>query len=100
MNDYKLAPESYLFNGQPLQHKFNNNYSKAEMLEITINLNKDYESGQLSAKTLSWIIDNKRFGDFTAKVILDKMLAKGIIKENPVTKDAQPNFKPKTVFDW
>ena len=42
----------------------------------------------------------KKFGGYTAKLILDDMLKKNIIRKNPLTSENKPFFKPKGVFDF
>ena len=49
------------FKEEPLQHWYNNNYTKEEKLQIVIDLQNDYENGLLSQETIAWIVNNKRF---------------------------------------
>ena len=92
--------QPYYYNDKELEDTFNNYYSKAQKLEITMNLWSDYNSGMLSAEQLTWIINQKKFGGYTAKLILDDMLKKNIIRKNPLTGENKPFIKPKGVFDF
>jgi hypothetical protein len=49
----------YLFKGKPLQNKFNNDYNRAEKIEIILQLQNDFDNGILSPNTLLSIIYNK-----------------------------------------
>lgn len=95
-----FTPPIYLINDKPLQSQFNNNYTRAEKVDIVMQLMNDYQSGILTAKTCKDIIDNKLYGSFTAKYILNDMQQKNIIKENPYTKDNRPLIPPRSIFDW
>jgi hypothetical protein len=90
----------YLFNGMPLQSKYNNNYTRGEKIEIVLQLENDYQNGMLSGNTLKEIILNKLYGSFTALRILSNMQEKGIIKTNPFTNNNKPILPKKTIFDW
>jgi hypothetical protein len=70
------------FKEEPLQHWYNNNYTKEEKLQIVIDLQNDYENGLLSQETIAWIVNNKRFGEFSCRLIIQDMLKKGIIKKD------------------
>jgi len=90
----------YYYKDKPLQHFYNNNYTKEEKLEITIQLQSDYEAGMLSVEQCRWIYNNSRFGSFTATRIMDDMMKRKIIKKNPITGDKRTFHKPKSIFDW
>ena len=94
----------YYYKNKPLQHFYNNDYSKEEKLEITIQLQSDYEAGMLSVSQCRWIWENKRYGSFTASRIMDEMMNKKIIKKNPITGDdrrfSNPSGKPKGPFNF
>jgi len=100
------APPSnfYYYKNKPLQHFYKNDYTKEEKLEITMQLQSDYEAGMLSVSQCRWIWENKRYGSFTASRIMDEMMNKKIIKKNPVTGDSRrfsnPSGKTKSIFDW
>ena len=46
------------FKEEPLQHWYNNNFTKEEKLQIVIDLQNDYENGLLSQETIAWIVNN------------------------------------------
>ena len=99
----KTPPSSeipYYYNDKELEDTFNNYYTKAQKLEITLQLESDYKSGMLSVEQLTWIINQKKFGGYTAKLILDDMLKKKIIRKNPLPGENKPFIKPKGVFDF
>ena len=81
------------FKEKPLQHWYNNNYTKEEKLQIVIDLQNDYENGLLSQEVIAWIVNNKRFGDFSCRLIIQDMLKKGIIK-----KDFTGNFTTEEIL--
>ena len=97
-------PSYYYYKDKPLQHFYKNDYTKEEKLEITMQLQSDYEAGMLSVSQCRWIWENKRYGSFTASRIMDEMMNKKIIKKNPVTGDSRrfsnPSGKTKSIFDW
>ena len=99
-NKFPPTPLPYLFKGKPLQSMRKNNYSKSEKIEIVIKINNEYKAGLLPLSKLIWIWVNERFGKFTAEMLIDDMLEKGIIKLNPITMDKRTFRKPKTIFDW
>tara|TARA_Y100000401_G_C8204959_1_gene165517 strand:- start:158 stop:439 length:282 start_codon:yes stop_codon:yes gene_type:complete len=70
------------FKEEPLEHFYNNRYTKEEKLQIVLDLWEDYENGLLSQETIAWIVNNKRFGDFSCRLIIQDMLKKGIIKKD------------------
>jgi len=70
------------FKEEPLEHSYNNRYTKEEKLQIVLDLWQDYENGLLSQETIAWIVNNKRFGDFSCRLIIQDMLKKGIIKKD------------------
>ena len=90
----------YLFKGKPLQNKFNNDYNRAEKIEIILQLQNDFDNGILSPHTLLSIIYNKLYGSFVAVRLLNEMQQKNIIKKNPFTNDNKPILPKKTIFDW
>jgi hypothetical protein len=49
MNDNSNKIPVYLFKGKPLQNKFNNDYNRAEKIEIILQLQNDFDNGILSA---------------------------------------------------
>ena len=90
----------YLFKGKPLQNKFNNDYNRAEKIEIILQLQNDFDNGILSPHTLLSIIYNKLYGSFVAVRLLNEMQQKNIIKTNPFTNNNKPILPKKTIFDW
>ena len=70
------------FKEEPLEHSYNNRYTKEEKLQIVLDLWQDYENGLLSQEVIAWIVNNKRFGDFSCRLIIQDMLKKGIIKKD------------------
>ena len=70
------------FKEEPLEHSYNYRYTKEEKLQIVLDLWQDYENGLLSQETIAWIVNNKRFGDFSCRLIIQDMLKKGIIKKD------------------
>lgn len=104
MNDsFKDTPPEeslYYYKGKPLQHFYKNNYTKEEKLEITIQLQSDYEAGMLSVEQCRFIYNNSRYGSFTATKIMDDMMKKDIVKKNPISNDKRLFHKPKNTFDW
>jgi hypothetical protein len=100
MNDNSNKIPVYLFKGKPLQNKFNNDYNRAEKIEIILQLQNDFDNGILSPHTLLSIIYNKLYGSFVAVRLLNEMQQKNIIKKNPFTNDNKPILPKKTVFDW
>ena len=81
------------FKEEPLEHSYNNSYTKEEKLQIVLDLWQDYENGLLSQETIAWIVNNKRFGDFSCRLIIQDMLKKGIIK-----KDFTGNFTTEEIL--
>ena len=70
------------FKEEPLEHSYNNSYTKEEKLQIVLDLWQDYENGLLSQETIAWIVNNKRFAEFSCRLIIQDMLKKGIIKKD------------------
>ena len=70
------------FKEEPLEHSYNISYTKEEKLQIVLDLWHDYENGLLSQETIAWIVNNKRFGEFSCRLIIQDMLKKGIIKKD------------------
>ena len=64
------------FKEEPLPHKNRNNLSKSDKLQIINDLWEDYNNGLLDNETISWIINNDRFGHFTCQLIIEDMLRK------------------------
>lgn len=81
------------FKEEPLEHSYNNRYTKEEKLQIVLDLWQDYENGLLSQEVIAWIVNNKRFGDFSCRLIIQDMLKKGIIK-----KDFTGNFTTEEIL--
>ena len=102
-NKFSATPPEespYYYKDKPLQHFYKNNYTKEEKLEITIQLQSDYEAGMLSVSQCRWIYNNSRYGSFTATKIMDDMMKKDIVKKNPISNDKRLFHKPKNTFDW
>ena len=88
------------FKDEPLKHWHFNNYNKAEKLQIVVNLWKDYENGLLDKETISWIVNNKRTGHFTCKLIIQDMIQKKIIdRDFTGCFSPQDLQKPKKQYD-
>ena len=100
MSDNTNKIPIYLYKGKPLQSRANNDYNRAEKIEIILQLEDDYKNGLLTPHTLLNLIDNKLYGSYTALRILNDMFEKGIIKKNPFTNNNKPILPKKTVFDW
>ena len=100
------APPSnfYYYKNKPLQHFYKNTYSKEEKLEITLQIERDFEASMITVEQLTWIIEERKYGGFTAGRCLDKLLDKKVIKKNPVTGDerrfSNPSGKTKGPFDF
>jgi hypothetical protein len=88
------------FKDEPLQHYHRNNYTKAEKLQIVVDLWNDYENGLLNKETISWIVENKRCGHFSCKLIIEDMIKKGIV-DGDFTGCYSPQDlqKPKKEYD-
>ena len=99
-----LLSNLYYYKNKPLQHFVFNQYKKEEKIEITLQIERDFEASMITVEQLTWIIEEKKYGGFTAGRCLDKLLDKKVIKKNPVTGDerrfSNPSGKPKTKFDW
>lgn len=93
-------PPNYIFKGKPLKHFNNNNYTRKEKIEIVQLLWSDYGDGLLSQEVLVEIVLSNSYGAYTAKLILNDMMQKGILKINPFNKTNKPIFKKKGLFDW
>jgi hypothetical protein len=88
------------FKDEPLKHWHFNNYNKAEKLQIVVDLWKDYENGLLDKETISWIVNNKRTGHFTCKLIIQDMIQKKIIdRDFTGCFSPQDLQKPKKQYD-
>jgi hypothetical protein len=88
------------FKDEPLKHWHFNNYNKAEKLQIVVDLWKDYENGLLDKETISWIVNNKKTGHFTCKLIIQDMIQKKIIdRDFTGCFSPQDLQKPKKQYD-
>ena len=88
------------FKDEPLKHYHFNNYNKAEKLQIVVDLWNDYENGLLDKEVISWIVNNKRVGHFTCKLIVEDMIKKKIIDRDFTGKFPPEAFiKPKNEYD-
>jgi len=100
------APPSslYYYKNKPLQHFVFNQYTKEEKIEITLQIERDFEASMITVEQLTWIIEEKKYGGFTAGRCLDKLLDKKVIKKNPITGDerrfSNPSGKPKGPFNF
>jgi hypothetical protein len=74
--------------------------TRAEKIEIILQLQNDFDNGILSPHTLLSIIYNKLYGSFVAVRLLNEMQQKNIIKTNPFTNNNKPILPKKTIFDW
>ena len=90
----------YLFKGKPLQGIRNNSYSSADKIELINQLWDDYSSGMINKDILVAIILDKLFPAYTAQLILNDMMEKGVLKINPFNHTTKPIFKKKGLFDW
>jgi len=99
-SDNPPAEYPYYYKDNPLQHFTNNNYTREEKIEITIQLEADYKAGMLSVANCRWIYNNSRYGSFTATRIMDDMMKKNIIKKNPISNDKRLFHKERSKFDW
>jgi len=88
------------FKDEPLKHYHFNNYNKAEKLQIVVDLWNDYENGLLDKETIKWIVNNKRTGHFTCKLIIQDMIQKKIIdRDFTGCFSPQDLQKPKKQYD-
>ena len=92
--------DSYNYKDKPLKHFHFNNYTKEEKLEITLQIERDFNAGMISISQLTWIYETKRFGGFSASLCLDKLMKKNVLKRNPITGDKRLFNKEKSKFDW
>ena len=103
MNDSSKATppaNAYYYKDKPLEHSYNNNYTKEEKLEIILQIERDFNAGMISISQLTWIYENKMYGSFSAGLCLDKLMKKNILKRNPITGDKRLFNKEKSKFDW
>ena len=89
----------YYYNNEPLQHWYNNDYSPSDKLNITVQIQEDFKNALISTDQLVWIIKETRFGDYSAKLIIDRLMFEGKLKYNPVTMDTRKNIKERSAFD-
>ena len=94
-----MSEEEYLYNNEPLQLSYRNNYTPPEKIEIVLKLQQDYEAGMVSDAQVRWIVNNAKFGSFTIMKIIDKLLFEKKLKYNPITLDKRTFYKPKMPFD-
>ena len=92
--------DSYNYKDKPLEHFHFNNYTKEEKLEITLQIERDFNAGMISISQLTWIYENKKYGSFSARLCLDKLMKKNVLKRNPITGDKRLFNKEKSKFDW
>jgi hypothetical protein len=70
------------FKDETLPHRNRNDLSKSDKLQIINDLWEDYNNGLLDKETITWIVNNERFGDFSCKLIIEDMLRKKIITKD------------------
>lgn len=101
-DDFKSTPPAlqYFYKDKPIQKLRGNNYTKEEKIELIQQLWFDYESGMLDKDILIKIVLDNLYPSFTAQLILNDMMEKGILKKNPFTFTDKPIFKKKGLFDW
>ncbi len=93
-------PLPYTFKGKPLQKTRSNNYTKEEKIELIEQLWNDYYGGMIKPQVLTNIVLDNLYPSYTAQLILNDMMQKGILKKNPFTLTDKPIFKKKGLFDW
>lgn len=93
-------PLPYTYKGKPLQKTRSNNYTKEEKIELIEQLWNDYHGGMIKPQVLTNIVLDNLFPSYTAQLILNDMMQKGILKKNPFTFTDKPIFKKKGLFDW
>ena len=84
----------YLYNNEPLQKSYNNNYTPPEKIEINELIQSDFENGMLSFEQMYLIINDGLYGSFTCMRIIDNLMHSGKLKKNPITLTTR-SFKPK-----
>ena len=88
------------FKEELLPHFLNNKLTKKDKLQIVVDLWNDYENGLLDKETISWIVNNKRVGHFTCKLIIEDMIKKKIIdRDFTGCFSPQDLQKPKKPYD-
>ena len=102
MNSIKATPPAftYTFKGKPLQRTRFNNYTQAEKIELIEQLWNEYNAGILKPQILTNIVLDNLFPAYTAQLILNDMMEKGVLKINPFNNTTKPIFKKKGIFDW
>lgn len=93
-------PLPYTYKGKPIQKLRGNNYTKEEKIELIQQLWNDYYGGMIKPEVLTNIVLDNLYPSFTAQLILNDMMQKGILKKNPFTFTDKPIFKKKGLFDW
>ena len=93
-------PLPYTYKGKPLQKTRSNNYTKEEKIELIQQLWNDYYGGMIKPQVLINIVLDNLYPSYTAQLILNDMMQKGILKKNPFTFTDKPIFKKKGLFDW
>ena len=88
------------FKDELLPHFYNNKLTKQDKLQIVVDLWNDYENGLLDKETIKWIVENKRCGHFTCKLIIEDMIKKKIIdRDFTGCFSPQDLQKPKKPYD-
>ena len=88
------------FKDELLPHFYNNKLTKEDKLQIVLDLWNDYENGLLDKETIKWIVENKRCGHFTCKLIIEDMIKKKIIdRDFTGCFSPQDLQKPKKEYD-
>jgi len=88
------------FKDELLPHFYNNKLTKQDKLQIVVDLWNDYENGLLDKETIKWIVENKRCGHFTCKLIIEDMIKKKIIdRDFTGCFSPQDLQKPKKEYD-
>ena len=93
-------PLPYTYKGKPLQKTRSNDYTKEEKIELIQQLWNDYYGGMIKPQVLTNIVLDNLYPSYTAQLILNDMMEKGILKKNPFTLTDKPIFKKKGLFDW
>jgi len=94
-----MIEEIYYYNNEPLQLSYSNDYTPLQRIEIVNQLNDDFTTGNLSWNQMRWIINNSRYGSFTAMRIVDKLMFDGKLKTNPITNNTRTYYKKSSPFD-
>tara|TARA_R100000005_G_C4837338_1_gene110612 strand:- start:94 stop:381 length:288 start_codon:yes stop_codon:yes gene_type:complete len=88
----------YYYNNKPLQLSYLNDYTFCQKIEIIKQIEQDFDNGMITPDQMRWCINNCRFGSFTIKKRIDKLLFNGKIKFNPITNNKRSFFKKKSPF--